>query len=119
MDGRLTSHEAEVRQDEGFHKPDKTKKASSVLSYFKDSKFNGERMFTEAIRSIHHTIRDYDVCANRLSLTLKQKADYFINIFSGSACDFFFENCTMEMTFPELANVMIVEYESDARQLEA
>lgn len=98
---------------------DSTKKASSVHSYFKDSKFTGDRSSTEPLLSIHHTIRDYEVCANQLQLTPKQKADYFINAFAGSAREFFFENCNMSMTYRQLVDVMLTEYDSDARQLEA
>ena len=99
---------------------DTTRKASAVQNYFKDGKFSGDRdPETLQMRSIRNVIRDYDVCAMQQALRPKQKAEYFINVFSGSARDFFFDNCTTSMNYIELVQVMLSEYDSDARQLEA
>lgn len=50
---------------------------------------------------------------------MKQKADYFIRVFSGSARDYVCDNYTTEMDYDQLVNVILTEYDSDARQLEA
>lgn len=71
------------------------------------------------MRSIRNTIREFEVCAMQLGLKQQQKAEYFIDVFSGSARDHFFDNCTTEMTYRELVDVMLSEYDSDARQFEA
>lgn len=62
-------------------------------------------------------VRDYEISAKKIRLTLQQKTDFFINIFEGAARDFFFENSRDDISFNQLAVVMITEYDSDAQRL--
>ena len=91
---------------------DSPKKASSVHQYFRDSKFTGD-----LTQSIEFTIRDYNICAIQLELSAAQKTSFFVSAFSGPARTFFFQNASHDMDFEALADMMIEEYDSDARQL--
>ena len=62
-------------------------------------------------------LRDYSICARQHKLTHSQKADYFVNVLDGPARTFFFNNARNDMTFADMANMMLREYNSDARQL--
>ena len=63
-------------------------------------------------------IRVYNVCAIQLQLSEYQKADFFVNVFSGPARTFFFENARNDMTYDDVATLIVQEYDSDARQLQ-
>ena len=89
-----------------------TRKASYVHQHFKDRKFTGD-----ITQSIQLVIRDYLVCAQQHKLSEAQRAEYFVNIFEGPARTFFLNNAQNGMAFEQLANMMIREYNSDARQL--
>ena len=91
---------------------DDTRKASYVQQYFKDRKFTGD-----LTQSIELVLRDYNVCARQHKLSRTQMADYFVNILDGPARTFFFNNARNEMTFSDMASMMVREYNSDARQL--
>lgn len=106
---KLSSPYAATRESLAF---DPSKKASAVQSYFREKRFDGD-----IIQSIHRVVRDYEICAKQIRLTSQQKTDFFINIFEGAARDFFFENCRDDMSFSQLAEVMVREYDSDARRL--
>ena len=90
-----------------------SRKATNVFQYFKDSKFTGDMN-----QSIELTIRDYNVCARQHKLSQKQKADFFVNVLADPARTFFFNNARDDMTFDEMARMMVKEYNSDARQLQ-
>ena len=90
-----------------------TRKASGVNMHFKDRKFNGN-----VLQSIDLHIRDYNVCARQHKLSPTQKADFFSNILDGPARTFFFNNARDDMTFDDMASLMISEYAGDARQLQ-
>jgi len=91
---------------------DSHKKTSSVASYFRDTRFTGKKE-----QSIRRAIRDYNVCARQYELSAEQKKIFFVNVFGGSARDFFFDNCGDNMDFESLESVMVKEFDSDARQL--
>lgn len=71
--------------DAGCQRQESMKKASAVHSYFKENKFSGERSSNKSLQPIHHTIMEYNICFIQLDLTDEQKADYFMNAFSGCA----------------------------------
>lgn len=76
---------------------DTSKKASSVSMYFWDTRFSGGKS-----QCLPHTIRDYEVCAHQFELSSEQKTKFFVNVFSGPARDFFFENTHPHMHYEEL-----------------
>lgn len=51
-------------------------------------------------------------------LVPETKSDFFVNVLADHAWNFFFYNARDEMTFDEMAAMMIKEYNSDARQLQ-
>lgn len=89
-----------------------SKRVSAVQSYFRDKKFDGSTS-----QSILRVIRDYELCSKQIRLTKQQRADFFIIIFSGPAREFSFDNCRDERAFPQSAEYLIREYDSDARRL--
>ena len=99
--------------DVAAHDTNDSRKATNVFQYFKDSKFTGDIK-----QSIELTIRDYNVCARQHKLTPKQKADFFVNVLADPARTFFFNNARDDMTFEQMADMMVKEYNSDARQLQ-
>ena len=90
-----------------------SQKATNVFNYFKDNMFTGDLS-----QSIDMTLRDFNVCARQHRLSNRQKADFFINVLAGPARTFFFNNATDTMDFEEMAKMMVLEYNSDARQLQ-
>lgn len=60
----------------------------------------------------------YEVCARHSHLSHAQKKNFFIHIFSGPARKFFLDNCRVEMSYHEKAEILLREYASDARQLQ-
>ena len=64
------------------------------------------------------TLRDFNVCVRQHRLSDRQKADLFINVLAGPARKFFFNNATDTMNFEEMAKMMVLEYNSYARQLQ-
>ena len=93
---------------------DSPKKAAAVSAHFRGNRFSGELE-----ESINRTVRDYNICALQLDLSGKQRALFFINAFSGTAKDFFCDNCKPEMSYEQLVGMMLTEYDNDARQLAA
>ena len=91
---------------------DDSRKATYIFQYFKDNNFTGDLS-----QSIEMTLRDYNVCSRQHRLSTKQKADFFINVLSGPARTFFFNNARDNMSFEEMARMMTGEYNSDSRQL--
>lgn len=87
-------------------------KLTAVQSYFRDEQFDGSRLV-----SIHRVIRGYELCARQIRLSDQLKTDFFINIFTGVARDFFYDHRRDDLSFKEFADVMICEYDSDARRL--
>lgn len=75
-----------------------------------------ERSSNESLQSVYRIIRDYNMCHLKLGMTQKQKAYFSIIGFSGSARDYFFENCKKTMTFEELVVVILKKYDSNALQ---
>ena len=53
----------------------------------------------------------------QLELTPWQKSLFFINVFGGTARDYFFEHCREEMTYDELVKAMRTGFHKHARQL--
>lgn len=84
-----------------------------MSSHFKDKKFTGDIQ-----QSIDMTIRDYNISARQHKLSRRQKADFFSIVFEGAARTFFFNNAREDMAFEELVDLMVKEYNSDARQLQ-
>ena len=90
-----------------------SKKANYVQQMFKDCRFTGE-----ISQDISETLRMYDICARQHNLSRSQKADFFVHVFDGPARKYFFDNVDESLQFHEMANFMIKEYISDARQLQ-
>lgn len=63
------------------------------------------------------TVRDYNICARQNCLSASQKADYFVNILNGSASKFFFNKARDDMSFEQMAEMMVTEFNSNARQI--
>ena len=93
---------------------DDIRKSTYVTQNFKDRKFIGDIK-----QSIDMVLRDYNVCARQLKLSHRQKADYFSNILDGPARTFFFNNARDDMSFGEMASMMLKEFNSNSRQLQA
>ena len=90
-----------------------SRKATNVFNYFKDNEFTGDLS-----QSIDMTFRDFNFRARQHRLSDRQKADFFINVPAGPARTFFFNNATDTMDFEEMAKMMVLEYNSEARQLQ-
>lgn len=67
------------------------------------------------IHSLFHTVRDYDICGKQLGLSEMQKTNIFVKIFVQAARNFPLDNFTDDMTFKYLLDIMVNEYDSDAR----
>ena len=112
-------NQPQINNNRPLHHPpqpsyvDPSKKATGVQQYFRDDKFKGD-----LDQSIVNTVRDYEICANQLRFNPRDRAEFFICIFSGPARNFFFENINPRMTYEQMRNVMINEYDSDARRLQ-
>ena len=91
---------------------DSTKKAIAVEQYFRNAKYSGDLS-----QSLQNTLRDCNVCALQLELTPRQKSLFFINVFGGTARDYFFQHCREEMTYDELVKFMRTGFDNNARQL--
>lgn len=91
---------------------DQPKKASGVEQYLRNSKYNGDLE-----HSLQNTIRDYNFCSMQLELTPRQKALFFINVFGGTARDYFFEHCHEDMNYDDLVGVIKKGFDNNARQL--
>ena len=102
-----------VPSDAGQSDGDDSRKATYVFQYFMDNKFTGDLS-----QSIEMTLRDYNVCFRQHRLSTNQKAEFFINVLSGPARTFFFNNARDDMSFEEKARIMTGEYNSDSRQLQ-
>lgn len=94
------------------HELNDLRKTSSVFQYFKESKFTGDIR-----QSIELTLRDYNVCARQHNPTLNQKAYFFVNVLAHPARPFFFNHARDDMSFDEMAQLIIDEYNSNSRQL--
>lgn len=70
---KLSSHYSAARDPLAL---DPSKKASAVQSYFTDKVFDGD-----ITQSVHRMVKDYEICAKQIRLSLKQKTIFFINIF--------------------------------------
>lgn len=88
------------------------RKATNIFQYFKDSKFSGD-----ISQSIELTIRDYIVCVRQRKFTPNQKADLFINTLADPARTYFFNLARDNMSFEEMAAMMVSQYNNGARQL--
>ena len=113
---KVNSNYTSKVQEEGntdipFKRDDRSKKASSVYSQLKDSRFSGD-----ISQSLELTIRDYNVCARQHGLSPTEKADLFINAFTEPARTYFYMNANDSMKFEEMVEMMMVEYDSDARR---
>ena len=108
----LGTHDYSTQFNRMSSESDMVKKYSAVNTEFRDKKFSGDLE-----QPINQTIRDFDNCARQLRLTDEQKRNLFVNIFSGPARDFYFDNTREEMGYRQLVRVMIDEYDSDARRL--
>lgn len=51
-------------------------------------------------------------------ITTSEKAEYFVNIFTGAARNFVYQNCNENMIFERLAEVTSEDYDSETRQLQ-
>lgn len=99
------------------HRPehfDDSKKANYVQQMFRDNKFNGDLS-----QDIMETMKLYGICSRQYHLTQPQKADFLVHVFEGAARKFFFENTSETMPYNEMVQVMLKEYVSDARQMQA
>lgn len=85
-----------------FDEYNDSQKATSVFQYFK------ENMFTvNIIQSSELALRYYIVCARRNNLSPKQNADFYVENFGGCCQEIFFHNAQDEMTFDEMAAMMV------------
>ena len=89
-----------------------SRKATNAFQYFNDNKLTGD-----INKSIEMTIRGHNVCAGQHRFTEKQKSVFFVNVLVDPARTFFFNDAQDDMSFDEIARIMIREYNSDARQL--
>ena len=53
----------------------------------------------------------------QIEFTPRQKSLFFINVFGGTARDYFFEHCREEMSYEQLVEVMKKGFDNNARQL--
>ena len=90
-----------------------TRKASYVSQHFRDNRFKGGLK-----QSIELTLRDYNICSRQHRLSPSQKADYFVNILDGPARTIFFNNAQDDMSFEQMAEMMVAEFNSNARQIQ-
>ena len=94
------------------HRGDPAKRVTAVQTYLRDVRFSGDHT-----KSIHHSLRDYDLCCQQLQLSQQERTEMFVNLFTGSARWFLFDHANPRMNFNELVRVMVTEFGSDARQL--
>ena len=90
-----------------------TRKASYVSQHFRDNQFKGG-----LTQSIDLTLRDYNICSRQHRLSPSQKADCFVNILDGPARTFFFNKAQDDMSFEQMAEMMVAEFNSNARQIQ-
>ncbi len=95
-----------------YYKSDDSKKAVNVRSYFKDNEFTGE----DVKQTLSETITDFKLSASQQRLTAKQKAEFFVSAFKGSAKRFYLLNCNPAMTYDDRVELMKKEYDSMARK---
>lgn len=57
------------------------------------------------------------MCAIQRCITSQEKEDLFVCVREDPACNFFFNNARDNMSFDEMAMMMVEEYNSNARQL--
>lgn len=71
------------------------------------------------MQPIQSFLRDYDVCTSKSGLSPKMKSSFFNIIFTGPARKYFLDHRITDMSYREQFEVMLKEYDHDARQLEA
>lgn len=86
-----------------------SRKATNDFQCFKDDKFTGD-----INESIELTLRAYNVCARRHSLTAQKKTEFIVNVLGDLARTFFFNNARSDMSFDEMEMMTINEYNSNA-----
>ena len=79
----------------------------------KEAKFTGSLE-----QSIQTSLQMFNVYSKQFQLTNSQKSDLFIHALDGAARTFFFNNTNESMTFEQKVDIMLKEYDSDARQLQ-
>ena len=89
------------------------KKGHAVESYFKDKMFTGAPG-----QAVENLIRDLHICAVQQSLDSIQMALLFINALSDPARQFFLTNCSSDLPFDQITNIMRRHYSSDTRKLQ-
>ena len=88
------------------------KKGYAVETYFKEKKFTGAPS-----QAVENLIRDFHTCAIQQGLDSSQMSLFFINALSDPARQFFLSNCSSDMPFEQITNIMRRHYSSDTRKL--
>ena len=107
-----------VRTGNGSSNSGKTDTEDPCKGYYlqqalKEAKFTG---FLE--QSIQTSLQMFNVYSKQFQLTNSQKSDLFIHALDGAARTFIFNNTNESMTFEQKVDIMLKEYDSDARQLQ-
>lgn len=90
---------------------DNTKRATAMVTYFKD------RYFRDDIhQSINRLVRNYEIRASHFQPSNKEKALYFVNALEAPARDFFSDNCPVSLSYPETVSIIKQEYDSSTRR---
>lgn len=89
------------------------KKSTAISSYFSNRRFSGALS-----QSVEILLRDYDQCCMQHQLTRQQRAEFFVNVLSEEARTFFLLTVRKGMTFDDICEFMLKEYNSKARQLQ-
>ena len=102
-----------------------TRKANYGFQHFRDSCFRGH-----LTQSIEFRLRDYNIYSRQHRLSASQKADYFeflawpssmlsiVNILDDPARTLLFNNARDNMSFEHMAEMMVAEFNSNARQIQ-
>ncbi len=101
------------RNHQASNSTERMKQTSYVNTYFVNQKFN-----SDIAQSIAVTIRDYRLCAILCDLDEAAMAKNFSSCLSDPARSFFLSNVKHEMTFSEIEEFMIAEYNSNSRQIQ-
>lgn len=91
---------------------DNPKKASYAVQMMRDSKLNGDIR-----KDTKETIKLYEICIRQYMLTERQRSEFFIHAFEGSARRFSLEKTSPTVPFGTMDDIMIAEYDSDARKI--
>ena len=63
-------------------------------------------------------LRNHNICSRQHRLSPSQTVDYFVNILDGPARNFFFNNAQDDILFEQMTEMMVAEFNSNARQIQ-